>query len=128
MSQNGIVNDVSFPAASDLSSKQYMTVKLNSAGKIALAEDADVQIGILQDKPAAANRAGSVRMGGISRAQITGTVAILDRVGVSPLTDGVLITTTLDTVNFVGIALGAHTADGATAIIDVLVQPGIIAG
>ena len=72
--------DHSFKAAADLSAKQYYAVKLDSSGKIALCDTAgDQAFGILQDKPGAANRAGSVRRHGISKAVLAGTVAVLDK-------------------------------------------------
>lgn len=72
----------SVPAASDLSTKQYYAVKLNSSGQILLCGDDQLAYGILQDKPSAAGRVGRVAVGGVSRCVFGGTVSAGDSVGV----------------------------------------------
>ena len=58
---------LSFPAASDLSTKQFYFVTVQSSGKLALTGDGLRADGILQDKPAADGRAGSIVIAGRSR-------------------------------------------------------------
>jgi hypothetical protein len=65
----------SVPAGSDLSAKQYYAVLVNSSGQLALCGDDGVAYGILQDKPAAAGRAGKVAVAGVSKCVLGGTVA-----------------------------------------------------
>jgi hypothetical protein len=60
-------------AASDLSAKQYYGVKIDSNGKIALAGEGDIAVGILQDKPEA-DAAGCVAIGGESKVVAGGSV------------------------------------------------------
>lgn len=44
-------NDISYISAADLTTKQYFIVKIDSAGKVALAGDGEAAIGTLQNKP-----------------------------------------------------------------------------
>lgn len=76
------LDTTSVPAGSDLSTKQYYAVKINSSGQLALCGDDEVAYGILQDKPSAAGRAGCVAVSGISKCVFGGTVAAGDVVNV----------------------------------------------
>lgn len=67
--------DLTFEASGDLSTKQYFAVKLDSNGQIAVAGAGEKAIGILQNKPAAAGRAGTVRVFGVSRMYAGGVIA-----------------------------------------------------
>lgn len=68
--------DLTFPAAADLSTHQYKFVKLDANGKVALqAAATDKPIGILQNKPNAANVSATVRILGISKVKFAGTSA-----------------------------------------------------
>ena len=59
---------VSFPAAADLSGKQYHIVDMESDGEVTSTTGAtDSPVGVLQNKPAAAGRAASVAIGGITK-------------------------------------------------------------
>lgn len=59
---------VSFQAAADLSAQQFRFVKLDANGQIAaITAVTDIPIGILQDKPGGAGRAGCVMLDGISK-------------------------------------------------------------
>lgn len=51
---------INVPANADLSASQFCAVSINSSGNIALTAAAAAADGILQDKPAAAGRPGSV--------------------------------------------------------------------
>jgi hypothetical protein len=56
-------------ANEDLSSYQYYAIKMNTSEKIILASDAgDEMLGVLQDEPAAADRACEIAFGGITKA------------------------------------------------------------
>lgn len=72
---------VSIPASADLSAAQFRFVLTNSSGQIAVVAsaggDAD---GVLDDKPAAAGRPGSVQIFGIAKVVLGGTVTAGDKV------------------------------------------------
>jgi len=120
--------DESYKAASDLSTLQFMAVELNSDGKAAIDDGDGAPIGILQDKPAAANRACAVRTHGLSKAQCSGTItrgAYLAPSG-NGTVSGYLIATTTDRDEYIAASREAHTADGATCILTVDVIKGQI--
>lgn len=64
---------LSFEAAADLSAKQYYWVKLNTVGKIVLAEDGERAIGILQDCPESGEM-GAVAVAGVSKLKSAATL------------------------------------------------------
>ena len=97
-----------FPSNADLSAKQYFAVVLTS-GKTALAGAGALIVGILQNKPDAADKSASVAVKGISKA-VAGA-AITAGVGVTPDAAGKLVTTGA-TDSRSGIALTAAAADG----------------
>lgn len=66
--------DITFEASGDLSTKQYRFVTLDSNGQIAVATRGALAIGVLQDKPAAINRAAQVRTLLVSKVVLGGTV------------------------------------------------------
>lgn len=67
---------VTMPAAADLSAAQYKIVDVNSSRQMALVATKGAKTaGILQDKPAAAGRAGSMAIAGQSMVLLGGTVA-----------------------------------------------------
>lgn len=65
---------VSMNAAGDLSTKQYCHVKMSADNTVTTAGNGQESIGILQDKPSAAGRAGAVCLTGISKVLLGGTV------------------------------------------------------
>ena len=70
------LKNISLPAAADLSAKQYYIVDVNSSSQAALvATKGAKMVGVLQDKPAAANRIGAVAVEGISKVELGDTVA-----------------------------------------------------
>jgi len=72
----GILQSVSIPAASDLSSDQYKFVELDSNGRIGVVDaQGALAFGVLQDTPAAIDRAGNVAVGGLTKITLGGTVA-----------------------------------------------------
>lgn len=68
MAYEGQGIDISLPAAADLSSYQYRFVAIDSNGRGTLSgANGTAGIGILQNKPGTADRAMSVRIGGIGK-------------------------------------------------------------
>jgi hypothetical protein len=66
--------DISVPAGSDLSAKQFFLVK-RSGGNLALCSTAGERpLGVLQDDPAASGRAGLVRTAGLTKVEAGGTI------------------------------------------------------
>lgn len=62
--------NISLPAAADLSAHQYKFVKLNSSGQVAaMAAATDIPVGVLQNKPNAANDMATVCVLGITKIQ-----------------------------------------------------------
>jgi hypothetical protein len=66
---------LTFPAGSDLSSYQYCAVGLSS-GKLALVGAGARGVGILSDKPSAADAAARVVVGGRTKALAGDTIAV----------------------------------------------------
>lgn len=64
---------VSLPAAADLTTKQFLAIKVDSNGKAAVAGAGEFAAGILQNKPAA-GQAATVAYGGISKAIAGGNI------------------------------------------------------
>lgn len=62
-------------AAADLSAKQYYAVKIDSAGKAALAGAGEFAVGILQNKPAAGQAAAIASVSAISKAVAGGSIS-----------------------------------------------------
>ncbi len=122
--EGGVTIDINALAAVDLSSFQYYAVRLDeTSGKIKQANATSSSIGILQDKPVT-GVAGRIITGGISKAWVSGTVAVQDRL--CPVADacgdsGVLTVTTSDNDEVCAIALEAH-ASNTKALRTVLVQ------
>lgn len=85
------LQNASFNADTDLSSYQYYAVKMSTSEYIILASDAgDEMLGVLQDEPAAADRACLVAFGGITKA--VGGEAIEEGVKVGVGTGGKFVT------------------------------------
>lgn len=72
--------DVTFKAAADLSALQFRIMKLSAANKVNKATAAADKplVGVLQDKPDAADKAATVRTSGISKLVAGGTIAAGD--------------------------------------------------
>ena len=114
--------DIGFlKASADLSSYQHYGVKISAEFTVAPATAAAVD-GILQNKPAAAGRACQVRVSGVSKVELGGTVTA----GGKATTDSnaKLIATTSDKDRIVGTFLEAGD-DGDT--VTMLVEPGYLA-
>lgn len=74
MSHSNSKTVTSFEAGSDMSADQFKFVGINASGQLALAGDGTTAIGVLENKPAAAGRAGSVAIAGIVQVLCGGTV------------------------------------------------------
>lgn len=75
MATEAILRSISLPAAADLSSSQYLGIVVDSNGRAAVAAEGQAAIGILQDNPAAIDRAANVAVGGQSKVWCGGTIA-----------------------------------------------------
>ncbi len=110
---------VSLEAAGDLSAKQFLFMEVDSNGQIdATNATTDPTIGVLQDKPAAQGRSGSVATVGISK--VVAGAAVAAGAKVMPSAAGKAITYTTSN-HCAGLALEAASADGD--VIRVLLLP-----
>jgi len=115
---------LTFLAYTDLSAKQYKFMAMPSAtGTVNTAGSAVATIGILQDKPSAANRPACVRVAGVSKLVLGGTVAAGDRLTPDTNGDGVAITS--DDGEYGAIALEPGDDND---VIEVLLERGTISG
>jgi len=110
---------VTYEASADLSTKMYHAMNLDTSGKLTAAgagagNIGEGIIGILQNKPAAAGRAGTVMIDGISKAVAGAPVPLLaDRTPVKTNSAGRFIPATIGTDVIVGYAVTSASADGA---------------
>ena len=111
--------DLTFPAAADLSSYQYHIIAIDANGRATVAIDPQALtiIGILQNKPAAADAAARVRVHGISKLVFGAAVNEGVEVTSNPEGYGTAAATTKDFV--VGKVL--HAPGGSGDVQDVLV-------
>ena len=125
MPYGGTGIDITVPAAADLSSYQYrlMTIDANGRGTICTAYTVQ-PIGILQNKPSAADVPARVRVFGESKCKFG--AAANEMAFVASNAQGFGTATTLDTAGYVGFVL--HAPGGSADIQDVLVMPGRYAG
>lgn len=119
----------SWPAVADLSTFQYYPVTLITNATFpegcltTIGATTTKPVGILQDAPDAAGVMGSVCIEGISKCRVyTGTVAVLDAIGVAAT--GLGAVTTTDNQWIVGTSLekAADTNEGTFLTIDVNVE------
>lgn len=64
---------VSLPAGADLTTKQFLAIKVNSSGQAVVAGAGEFAVGILQNKPNS-GQAATVAYGGISKALAGGNI------------------------------------------------------
>ena len=118
--QDGI--DVSFPAAGDLSADQFKLMVIEDDGQVNRGVgDGSAFIGILQNKPAAANRGATVRISGISKC--TPTDAINERDRLTATANGFANATTTATHHVAALAVTASA--GSAQLCEVVVVPGL---
>lgn len=115
-------NDMTMPAAADLSSSQYRIMAIDANGRATVAIDPQAVsiIGILQNKPDAADAAARIRTSGISKLQFGAAANEGAYVTTNPQGFGTATTTANDQV--IGRVL--HAPGGSADIQDVLVQYG----
>jgi hypothetical protein len=95
MSAENTLTNISVPASGDLSAAQYLIMDVNSSGQLAtVATKGAKMVGVLQDKPAAAGRAGALAIAGKTKVVLGATVAagaavIADAAGKAIATDAV---------------------------------------
>lgn len=116
----------SWPAVADLSTFQFYPVTLITSATFpegcltTIGATATKPVGVLQDAPDAAGVMGAVCIEGISKCRVyTGTVAVLDALGVA--TTGLATVTTTDNQWTIGTALekADDTNEGTFLTIDV---------
>lgn len=117
--------DISVPAAADLSSHQFklMVIDANGRGTIGTGYTS-VVIGVLQNKPDAADAPARIRVGGESKYKAG--AAANEGAYIASNAEGFGTPTTLDTACYVGIVL--HAPGGSADVQDILVMPGRYAG
>ena len=105
-------------AEQDVSTLQFRAVELSAAFQVDVCDNAaDLPVGVLQNKPAAAGRAAEIRSQGITKWEAGGTVAFGDKVGTDSV--GRAVAKTANNAIYIGIALeGAVVGD----IFSVLLQ------
>lgn len=83
MAQSERINPISVPASADLSASQFCFMTINTSGQLALPGAGADALGVLQDKPNAAGRAGELallRGSGRLKVIAAGTITALDKV------------------------------------------------
>lgn len=125
MAVNRKVNSISFPAAGDLSARQFHILLINSSGQVDVAAGSTKpMIGILMNKPAAANRGAEVAIPG-SEVKFEANSAVdegdLVTSGAAGFGSAVLGGTAAGTAYVVGLCTQA--AGGSAQLGGVLVNP-----
>lgn len=71
------LTEISLPANTDLSTKQYFFVKIvnsSGTGQVAVCGDGEAGIGVLQNKPSSQGKAARVAISGIAKVEAGGSV------------------------------------------------------
>jgi len=120
MSQQIGILDITRKAEKDLSSQQYHFVEMGgAAGQVDVCDAVgDLVLGVLQNKPNAANKLCTIRVMGTTKVVCSGTVTEMARVGTSADGKCVVKSTAADLV--AGIALEAGVVGD---IIEILLTP-----
>lgn len=120
MASNESTKCISKKAAGDLSTKQYLFMKLSAAQTVdTCAATTDKSLGVLQDKPSAAGKDASIAVDGTTKVVASGVIAF--GAYVAPTAAG-KAQTAVSTQYPRGQALEAATADGD--IIEILLIAG----
>jgi len=116
---------ISWPAAGDLSARQYYPVAAGTNGLINTSgSTATPLIGVLQDDPNALNAMGSVMEQGVSRCVCYGgDTAIAPGDSLTVNASGIAVKTTTANAEIVGRSQ-EYLNDATPAIIAILVEPG----
>ena len=121
MAYENDVRPLSFKAAADLSSSQYLAVRLDTSAGVLLSNATSETMGILQNNPVTNALAAVSRPGDVTKAVVSGTLVI----GVTRLAsdaNGLLVPTTSDNDEVIAIALSARS--GASSSIGTVLQVG----
>jgi hypothetical protein len=110
---------ISVEAGSDLSSSQFLLVAMASDGQVDACGNGARALGVLQDDPAAAGRAGTVCIGGRTKVKAGAAVAVGALIG-SDAAGKAVTAASGDVV--LGVAMSAASADGE--IISMVFAPG----
>jgi hypothetical protein len=70
----------SYPASGDLSASQYCFMKITSSQLAVASVSGTDAVGVLQNKPDAANKAGNIAYGGTTKVLCGGTFSAGDRI------------------------------------------------
>jgi hypothetical protein len=118
-----VFEDISLEANADLSAKQHTIMHIVAANRVTFGTGGTTKnIGVLQNKPAAAGRAAEVRVAGLSKLQIGASVSVGDHITADSAGRGV--GTTTDGHICVGYALEA--GDAADETITLLILPHVV--
>lgn len=79
MAYEQALKSISVPASADLSASQYCFMTIGTDGQLAVCGVDAAIAGVLQDKPAAAGRAGALGISGGSKLLCGGSVTMGDR-------------------------------------------------
>ena len=104
------VLDITLLAAADLSSYQYRFVKITANNTVNVCGSTEQAIGILQNAPDTAGEAARIRVLGVSRLEMSATIAYGAKVGSAANGEGV--TVTADKAYYNGICLQGETLVG----------------
>lgn len=105
---------ITLPAAADHSSNQYKFMKIDSAGRAALAGEGDKPIGVLQDAPAAIDRPCRICVAGVSKVKMAASMT--KGVEISCNSSGIATTVGSGDDWSMGFAIGA----GGTNLLDAM--------
>ena len=115
------VFDMTFVAGANLASSQYRFVTLDAAANtVKVCGTSDRPLGVLQNKPAAADDVARVRMIGISKVKCGAALNESDFIASNG--EGFGTATTLDTAYYVGRVLVATGGSGELG--EIMVNPG----
>jgi len=119
MPYGGEAIDITLPAASDLSSYQYRFVVVDANGRGTLSTSClAVPLGILQNKPSAADAAARIRISGVSKLVYGAATNEAAELASGPEGCGTATTTSGDGVG----AICLHAVGGSTDIQDVVLR------
>ena len=91
-------------AEQDVSTLQFRAVEVSGSFQVDVCDNAaDLPIGVLQNKPAAAGRAAEIRSQGITKWEAGGTISAGDKVGTDSV--GRAVTKSANNAIYIGIAL-----------------------
>jgi len=112
--------DVTFPANSDLSTYQFCAMTLTSGKATPQTSNNGVIVGILQNKPDAANQAAVIRVTGVSLVKMNELVAAMKHVTVANAAGGKL--EVVDAANELAVGLILEASGAADDLVPMLLD------